>query len=90
MGRVLEVVAGILFVPAYLYGLYRAVMLFFEVQRCSGTECVWIFDGWNPLVWGILFAMYLPFTPLIAVVMALIYLIPSIVPWWIARRFERA
>jgi hypothetical protein len=72
-------------VLAYIYGIYRAVMLFFEIQHCAGTNCTWIFSSWHPLAWGLLFLMvWIPFVPLGGMVLSLPWSLPGALLYWLS------
>lgn len=89
MARAVEILGHILFWPVVVYGFIRGVMVFFEMKLCSGDQCEWAFAGWNPLIWGILFLGYLPFAPMVGMVLVCLYLIPGALCFVLAGRLKR-
>lgn len=89
MGKAIEVVGLVAVMAAYLYGIVAALMLFFQVQKCSGVTCVWMFDGWHPLVWGVFFLMYLGLVPVVAMFESICLLIPAGLLVWLGQSLQR-
>jgi hypothetical protein len=77
----------ILVTPAYIYGLYAAVMLFFETQYCTGTDCRWWLAGVPLPLWLVLFVgVWLPLVPLAGWAFALPWSIPGLFVLWLDGR----
>ncbi|MGH2371419.1 MAG: hypothetical protein ACRDI2_24870 [Chloroflexota bacterium] len=91
LGQLLKWAAVGVFILAAIRGWMFAIPFFFTIQTCAGSNCVWVFHGWNPVVWALLFLfVYLPLSPLVALWAAWPWLLVGALVRWAADRLSPA